>query len=420
MNQSILNKIFLSLLLSLSIISCTEPYALQTNTFEEAIVVEATITNELKNQEVKISRTYILEENGPTFETGALVYVTDNMGNQYNFDENNQKYVSTTPFQVTPNVEYQLHITTSDGKSYLSKTQQLTTVNQVEINASAINKDGVRGVQIAANSSDPTNTSKYYRYEYEETSKVTAPQWSEYKAVILPTPRICETPEFGGFDSIGLELKTGAEVNTKVCYTTKNSTDIILTSTNTLTEDNVVDFPIRFISNKDYTIAERYTILVKQYIQSLESYTYYKTLKEITQAGGSLLSHNQPGFLYGNIKSVNNPNEKVVGFFDVASVSSKRIFFNFDDIFPGEDLPDYFDPCMILTFNSNDFGTPDPRPHAEFPCGNGGEGTDLRNRIKNKLLLYYARSLPLYSMSKPMCGDCTLFSSNIKPSFWID
>src|SRR5690242_7064654 len=133
MKKSTINKLLFLLLLSLMIVSCTEPYAVRTNTFEDAIVVEATITNELKNQEIKISRTYILEENGPTFETGATVFVTDNIGNQYNFNENNQKYVSTTPFQVAPGVEYQLHITTSDGKSYVSKTQQLTTVNQVDI-----------------------------------------------------------------------------------------------------------------------------------------------------------------------------------------------------------------------------------------------------------------------------------------------
>ncbi len=421
MREKFFNKATILIIICILTIGCTEPYAVRTNTFEDAIVVEATITNELKNQEVKISRTYILEQNGPTFETGATVFVTDNIGNQYNFDENNQKYVSTTPFQAAPGAEYQLHITTSDGKSYISRTQQLTTVNQVVINTSiATNDKGVRGVQIAVNSFDPTNTSKYYRYEFDETSKVTAPQWSPKKAILLATPRVCETPEFGGFDSIGVIPKTGDDVNSKVCYATRNSIDIMLTSTNTLTEDRVVDFPIRFISAKDYAIAERYTIQIKQYIQTLESYTYYKTLKEITQAGGSLLSHNQPGFLYGNIKSETNPNEKVVGFFDVASVSSQRIFFNYDDIFPGEDLPDYPDPCKLWYYDSNNFGTPDPRPHAEFPCGNGGPGTDLRYRIKYNLMLYYSHNFPNFTMAKPMCGDCRLLGSNIKPSFWID
>jgi hypothetical protein len=42
--------------------SCTEQYALQTNTFDEALVVEANITNEFKEQEIKISRSFRFEQ----------------------------------------------------------------------------------------------------------------------------------------------------------------------------------------------------------------------------------------------------------------------------------------------------------------------------------------------------------------------
>ncbi|WP_339839282.1 DUF4249 family protein, partial [uncultured Flavobacterium sp.] len=57
--------------------SCTEPYAIQNNTFEDVLVIEATVTNELKKQEIKITRTFQLEEKDPTFETNATVYITD-------------------------------------------------------------------------------------------------------------------------------------------------------------------------------------------------------------------------------------------------------------------------------------------------------------------------------------------------------
>jgi hypothetical protein len=57
-------------------------------------------------------------------------------------------------------------------------------------------------------------------------------------------------------------------------------------------------------------------------------------LKELSGSDG-ILSQNQPGFFFGNIKSVENPNEKVIGYFEVSSVSSQRIFFNYEDVFPG-------------------------------------------------------------------------------------
>ena len=87
-------------------------------------------------------------------------------------------------------------------------------------------------------------------------------------------------------------------------------------------------------------IRNRYSILVKQYVQSLAAHTYYETLKEISD-NGSILSQTQPGFFRGNISSVDNPREKVIGFFEVSSYSEKRIFFNFSDLFPKTPAPEY-------------------------------------------------------------------------------
>ena len=83
------------MLLTVILQGCTEPYALQTEDFEDTIVIEALLTNEYKNQEVKISRTYRLEETEPKFEKGATVFIIDSNGNQYDFIENNNVYVST-------------------------------------------------------------------------------------------------------------------------------------------------------------------------------------------------------------------------------------------------------------------------------------------------------------------------------------
>lgn len=401
------------ILFCLSLLSCTEPYQLQTNTFEEALVIEATITNEFKKQQVKISKTYMLEENGPVFESGAEVYVQDDTGNRYDFTEQTNLYESNTEFQATPGRQYQLFITTSDGRQYTSTTQMLTTVTEIEsLSTNVITQEGQTGVEISVNSYDPTGTSKFYRYEYEETSKITVPKWSPFKTVLLPYPRICPGTTFPGFETIGFELRP---TETRVCFTTNNSNELLLTSTSTYNEDRVVNFPIRFISNTDYTIAERYSILVRQYVQSFEAYTFYKTLKE-TSGTGNILSPNQPGFFYGNIKSVNDPKEKVIGFFEVAAVTTKRIFFNFNDIFPTTQPPPYPVNCEVYEFNSLDFG--DPPYSSEYPCGYGGPGLELRSAIQYNRLVFYRDAYPLFFMVKPICGDCSTFSSNVIPPFW--
>jgi hypothetical protein len=394
MKKLFYNKVSFLLLCCFIVSGCTDPYKLQTNTFEEALVVEATITNEYKKHEIKISKTYRFEDNGPTFESDADVYITDNAGNQFEFEEQSGVYVSTTEFQAIPGMEYQLNITTSDGKSYTSTNETLTAVNEIEsLIPTVTTKNGERGVQINVNSYDPNGNSRYYRYDYEETYKIIAPKYISNKAVVL------------GPQEIGMEPRT---TEARTCYSTKKSTDIILSSTNGFNEDRV-NYPMRFISNQNYIISHRYSILVRQYIQNLASYTFYKTLKELS-GSESILSQNQPGFFYGNLKSLENPNEKVIGFFEVSSVSSKRIFFNYADLFPGEALPPYYTDCtdQISKFCFNYQGDPE--------CAGD---TIIGNITLNTLLFYYLDGA-YYHMVPTPCGDCTSFSSNIIPSFWIN
>ncbi|HSD15410.1 MAG TPA: DUF4249 family protein, partial [Flavobacterium sp.] len=218
---------------------------------------------------------------------------------------------------------------------------------------------------------------------------------------------------FPGFETIGFEPR---DLNTRTCYITKASNQILINTTSALNEDRVINFPVRFIANTDYTIAERYSIMVKQYVQSFEAFTFYKTLKDLS-GSESLLSPNQPGFFSGNLKSVSNPNEKVIGFFEVASMSSKRIFFNFDDIFPNTQVPPYPYECNEYSYNSEDFGL-NPHPTPEYPCGSAGDGAVLRSAIRRGSLIFYNSAFPIFTMVKPPCGDCSTFASNVVPPFW--
>jgi hypothetical protein len=400
-----------------SIASCTTPYYYQTNSFEHAIVIEATLTNELKKQEIKLSRTYKFEEDGPIFETEADVYITDNLENQYSFEEVDQKYISTSEFQALPDRNYQLHITTKDGKSYSSTNEKLTTVNEIETVAPVVTtKEGDLGIEITVNSFDPTNTSKYYRYEYEETYKIIAPRWVSTEAIARYFPP--------GSTLEGEIILKQRETETRTCYSTKKSDHIILTNTNNLSEDRV-NFPLRFISSSDYIIMNRYSIFVKQYVQNFAAHTFYQTLKDIS-GSESILSQTQPGFFAGNIKSDDNSNEKVIGFFDVSSVSNKRIFFNFSDLFPAEPTPKYPYNCPDIT-DSNKleyvfkycFATPGPCRGLAV-LGNLIVRNSVYYNGHNKFGVVPSDGSVDIQMYPIQCGDCTSFSSNIKPTFWID
>ncbi len=370
---------------------CTETYPLLTNTYEEIIVIEATLTNELKNQEIKITKTSKFEDQDVAVESGAKVTVRDDQKNEYLFVENSGIYKSQVAFAAAPNTKYTLEVITKDGKIYQSSPQTLTTVNPIQsvVPALAVNKDNETGVQINVNTYDPTRSSNYYRYEYEESFKIVAPRWSTLK-IITTSPQTVALIE--------------NDPSTKTCYSTNKSTNIILANTNDQTEDRV-NLPIRFIEENNYIIGHRYSLLVKQYIENVEAYTFHKTMRDIASSE-SILSPKQPGLISGNIKCINDSSTKVIGFFDIASYSEQRIFFNYSDFFPNKPIP-YFNNCDDINYKFC-FG------------GEDCEGETMIYNINRNLNTYITNSGIIYIMVDTVCGDCTSFSSNIKPPFWID
>jgi hypothetical protein len=414
-----MKKILTLLLLSVAAfqISCTEPYALQTDTFDNALVIEATLTDEFKFQEIKLSRTYRLEEDGPDPEVGAAVHITDSNGNHYSFTAVDGVYRSQQQFKALPDVTYQLHVTTNDGKTYVSTNEKLSSLTSMDdlVAERGVNSKNEEGVKILAKSTKTTTGNEYYRFEYKETHKIIAPHWISKRGVVVP---LVPVPEEHPLDTLYMEPWP---YEAKICYSTENSKEIAISNTSLNTTNSNVDL-IRFLNVTDYKIANRYSINVTMYNENLAAYNYYDALKK-SSTQGSLLSQNQPGFYSGNIKNQSNPSEKIIGFFDVAHVSTKRIFFNFEDIFQDRAKPEYPYYCPEITFlNEHEFkylycfciGSPECPSNP--PCG----GFYIHASVLNREKAVYAFLGEYVYLTNIQCGDCTSFSSNIKPTFWID
>ena len=380
--------------------SCVEPIDVETITFENYLVVEASITNELKKHTVKLSRTIEIDQSSESKETGANVVIKDNLGNNYQFKEvSSGEYESLNEFIAEENKEYTLIITTRTGNTYTSNAQKLTSEAQIEKLTTKVKTsiEGFEGVEIAVQGFSLNNNSNYYRYTYEETYKISPPFWSDEELSIVSDRRPFQ---------VEVVKRT---VDNENCYKTINSAQLILNETKTLAEDRV-NFPVRFILNTDFIISKRYSILVKQYVQTFEAYNYFNTLKKLSSSE-NVFNQAQPGFVTGNIVSEDNQNEKVIGFFEVSSVSEKRIFFNYEDIFPNNSI-DFLASC--------DFVAP-----ILFDAYTGD--SPLVNLLKDNSHTYYKENdtgLPYfegkYLLVPKICGDCTVLGSNVKPTFWVD
>ena len=397
-------KKYLCLLGFIIVVSaCVEEINFENEAFDYVLIIDATLTNEVKHHHIYINRAHRFEEEGPNKVTGATVQVLTGSAT-YTFEEEaSGVYTSVEAFSAQSNVDYELRVTTKNGRVYASTKTQLTTNTQIDdlYAVRETNDDGVNGISIYVDSYDPSNTSKFYRYEFEETFRVVAPDWRNQDAYIVSDVY----PEC----VVALEPRSEDKIT---CYRTDPSNSLNLTSTKSLTEDRVSKHLVRFLSSDSYQISHRYSIEATQYVQTESAYNYFEVLNEFNEEG-SVFSQIQAGYIGGNISSETNPSEKIVGFFEVSAVSKKRIFFNYTDFYQGEPLPPYAVPCERAAPDL--FGI----PHS-YECG------PIMNIIKNNAMVYLKDNkgeFPIggpYIMVPRACGDCTAIGETIIPDFWTE
>ncbi len=394
-NEKATSKVF-STDFAFFLFNCIEPFEPEAVDYKSAIVIEATITDEYKNQEIVVSRTFALDTTGPYRESGAKVQITDTNGAVHGFEEKVEgAYISQTPFEAETGVGYILSVIASDGTTY--KSTQVRTPSPTKIDSIYAKRDvkddgASEGMFIYIDTYDPTGSNTYYRYKYEETHKIIAPFWTNMESYIIDN----------AIDLVGLRLRDREE---QVCYRTNGSKDLILANTVQFLENRISKFPIRFIDRNDYILSHRYSILVKQYAQSLEAHTFYKVLNKLS-GSDNMFSQVQTGFLEVNISSLDNNEEQVIGFFEVSTISEKGLFFSYFDFFNGEPRPPYIIECPFLWYLDAFVSDIKREATAYWDDNNGQYGQFLK---------------PAPYIFVPVgCGDCNVYGSNIVPDFWVE
>ena len=396
-------------------LGCIEEFSAETQDLETLLVVDALVTDVPKNHEVQLTRVFAFEAGQPVAERGATVRVVDNLGTEFLFEETEPGvYLSQTTFAAEQGRSYQLHITTDNGKNYVS-TEVLVpeNISVGEMRAERVlNDDGEEGVGIFLDTFSNGPEPIFFRYEFDETYKIIAPRWEPFRfEVVLNTPCIDE-----GFV---VEIVTW-EDERKTCFGASRSKRLIQASSADSQSSSIENFQLHFISRDNYIISHRYSINLTQYTQTPDAYSFYERLRDFSSTP-DIFSQVQPGSLEGNIVQESNSEEMALGYFEVASISERRMYFNYEDLFPGEPLPPYPINCETL-------GNPQLFPDGYRCFGIGDcEGqcvSPLIDQINSEKLVYGGIKegdtiSPYFTWPIP-CGDCTQIGSNEVPEFWSE
>jgi hypothetical protein len=365
----------------LLVAGCITEFIPVTGEKNELVVVEGMVTDLNESYTVKVSKSVPLGKKSEVKPfSGCIVSISDDLGNIFNLQENSPGIYHTNPAQFRGVIgrSYTLHVSASVSNRifhYESSPEKLKAVPPIDslfyektvIAPATKDFPMINGCQIYLNTHDPTDSCKFYRWDFSET-------W---------------------------EIRLHWPVDHQICWVTENSPLINLKNTSGFAESTVRHFPINFVSNTTDRLVTKYSINVNQYSLNEDEFLYWEKIQNITQQVGGLYDI-VPSSVQGNMQCIENPDESVLGYFSVSSRSSKRIFIK--DYFSGllDPYSDFI--CIYKTIPT------------DFPDGYPGYGTSVWALL---IQIGSFTTKPYTILTKiHACADCTVRGSAIRPDFW--
>ncbi|NQZ77029.1 MAG: DUF4249 domain-containing protein [Ekhidna sp.] len=334
-----------------------------------------------------------MDQDEPESVSGATVWITDTESSRIDFvEQENGRYVSTE-FGLEANNAYTLHIETVEGKRYQSTAENLPAATQIdEIFGSYVNNPSNEsdefdeGIQffINASSTDPNSEVFNVRISYEEDYVITVPYASPF----------IFSSEAGIIDR---------DSSIQTCYRNLQSNELLIGSTSGQSQNQLLDFPVRLVRPSEPNLRFRYSLTVRQFSITPQAYRYYQDLKENNESGGGFPDR-QKGSIIGNIVNIEDPEDVVLGYFEVAQVSQARAFFT-----PSMWRDEGFRPDPI--FRSCEYTMVADSVFTED--------------VRNGLISFAGRNIHAISTSgiftvlvPEICSDCRFYGTLDKPDFW--
>ena len=378
--------------LMLVFLSCRKPYDPKiVSSPNSYLVVEGVINLSVDSTVIKVSRTFNLNskitsrpELGATVTVeGEQQYVT-NLADIYG---NGHYWTYSINLPLTQ--RYRLRIVTSTGEQYLSDYLVYKPTPPID----SIGYTVTNGIlNLYVNSHDPSNGTRLYRFDYEDTWRFHAKYQSNY--VLDPNT-----------SSI---VPRSVYASVYYCFASGVSSNILLASTTKLSQDVVYQSPLANIPLNSEKLESEYSVYVKQYAMTADAFAFYENLQKNTEQVGGIFDVQPTQFQNGNIHNIINPKEPVVGYVTMTNIQTKRIFIHHEDL-PGNVLPVYPYDCVQDT-----------------ALLSGAQGhNEVQEDLINPPLVYIPTSAITvnggiigYLYSSPECADCTLRGVTYPPYWW--
>lgn len=356
-------------------VACLDPYVSPSMKDLNLLVVDGFLNTGDGIARVKLSRSLPLDAATPyPRESGATVTVESENGTRFGLPETSSGNYETIRNDLHAGTSYRLLITTAFDETFESDfvtLKQSPTLEEV-----SWRPDG-DGITIFVDSRDPSGDTRYYQWLYTETWEYDADKYSQY------------------YVKGGRAVIRKANERIHICYTTQQSSKVLISTTSDQSGDVINDFPLIHIPRGSKKVCRTYSVLVQQRALDKKSFDYWSQLQKTTENLGGLFDP-MPTELTGNIRSTQLGGPTVLGYFNGGGVEEKRIYIRFTEL-PEE-----------LQFVNRRWCSVDTIQNASaYP-----EGTPLVGEFT--IANVVGQILP-----SDICVDCRLEGGTLtKPSFW--
>ena len=308
--------------------ACIDPYNSDFGQENKVLVVEGLLTNDLQNPDtIRIQYSFYFNEyvyKKPIAGTQASIVSSAGQETKLISAGTEGGFVPPAAFRINANEKYTLKFTLGDGKSYESTPQQILPTPPIDkiydvFNpTSRLSSDGktkLSANEVYLDFQDIPNQKNNYLWRYTHYER-------------LPYCITCEpNSKYKAFTESCVKNTQAFDRNPAYDYQCKGTCYSILPSrTVNILSDVASDG--RLIKGQLIAKIPMYgyygcLVVIDQMSISPEIFNFNKVLETQSQATGGL-ADTPAAAIVGNIRNINNSEDKVVGYFGIADIKRKR------------------------------------------------------------------------------------------------
>ncbi len=318
-------------------LGCIDPFEVVVPEGPQLLTIEGFITTEPGPHEIRLTRgdTY-----GSVFEglirpvREAIVIIRDDLGNVVFLGEdfdNRGSYLTPAGFRAEVGRSYTLGIQLVDGKTYSSFPELLappTPIQNLSYQSVEIPVEGElvpdSGVQLIVDIDDPADQNNFYFWRNDEATYVlqTRPDLFVTRPPDrTPAPKdccfVCWRQEITGNQSFFIADDDNFNgLSTRI--------------------------PAAFIPDDGLRFSDTYRIDLRQLSITQDAYRFLRLIKQQSEISGSVFDP-PPARITGNMISLDDPDEVVLGYFMAAGETKEQVYINsleLDFVQPPTVIPD--------------------------------------------------------------------------------